>query len=78
MATITTTEFAEMLETTPRNLRKFLRADLANREIATPGKGSRYAIEKREVKSLTRRFHAWQEAQLAKKSESDSDNEESE
>ena len=64
MATITTSEFAEIVETTPRNARKFLRADFRNRNLEIPGKGSRWAIEKREVKSLSKRFQEWNAAQL--------------
>lgn len=64
MAQITTTELAEICETTPRNLRKFLRADLRERNLEIPGKGARYAIEKREVKGLQNRFKKWNAAQL--------------
>ena len=69
MATITTAELAEALHTTPRTLRKFLRDDFKAREKGDelPGKGARYAIEKREVKALGKRFTAWQEAAEAKK-----------
>lgn len=69
MATITTTEFAEICETTPRNLRKFLRADFRNRGIETPGKGSRWGIEKRDIKSLTKRFHDWDAQMKAERAE---------
>jgi predicted transcriptional regulator len=64
MATITTTELATELNTTPRTLRKFLRADAKERNAATPGKGSRYAIEKREVAPLRKRFAKWNAAML--------------
>ena len=62
MATMTTTEIAADLDTTPRTLRKFLRADSKERGIATPGKGARYAIEKRDMRALRTRFAKWVEA----------------
>lgn len=61
MATLTTTELAAELDTTTRTLRKFLRDDAKG-----VGKGSRYAIEKREVRSLAKRFAAWIDAREAK------------
>lgn len=60
----TTTEVAEKLGTTPRTLRKFLRADAAERGTETPGKGSRYSITGREVQALKKRFAAWNAAQV--------------
>jgi hypothetical protein len=62
---MTTTELASTLETTPRELRKFLRSDASG--IAPVGKGSRYALpsSKREVTSLAKRFAAWNEARTA-------------
>ena len=59
MATMTTTEIAADLDTTPRTLRKFLRADAKERGTETPGKGSRYAIEKRDMRALRSRFAKW-------------------
>lgn len=64
--TLTTAQVAEALETTPRTLRKFLRADAKAQGTETPGKGSRYAIEKRQVAPLKKRFAAWTEAQAPK------------
>jgi phage antirepressor YoqD-like protein len=63
MTMMNTTELATALDTTPRTLRKFLRA-----EGAGVGKGSRYALpsSKREVASLAKRFTAWSEAREAK------------
>lgn len=66
MAQITASEFAVEVEATPREVRKFLRADAKERGVATPGKGARYAIEKREVRALAKRFAAWREAREAK------------
>ena len=57
-----TTELAASLETTPRTLRKFLRS-----EGQGVGKGSRYALPSnaREMKSISKRFAAWDEARNA-------------
>ena len=57
--TLTAKEIAQRFDTDPRTLRKFLRADAKANSTETPGKGSRYAIEARQVKSLQRRFNAW-------------------
>ncbi len=67
MAQFTTTEVAEKFGTTPRTLRKFLRSDAKAREATTPGKGSRYAIEGKELKGLQGRFNKWTAAQLEEK-----------
>lgn len=68
MAQFTTTQVAEKLETTPRTLRKFLRSDArANGNAdSLPGKGSRYAIEGKDIAPLKKRFAAWQAAQAEK------------
>lgn len=65
MATITAGELATEIGTTPREVRKFLRADAKAHEATTPGKGARYAIEKREVRALKARFAKWDEARKA-------------
>ena len=61
MAQFTTTDVADKFGTTPRTLRKFLRADArANgRGDSLPGKGSRYSIEGKELAGLKKRFAAW-------------------
>lgn len=69
MATITATELATELGTDARTVRKFLRADAKARDAATPGKGARYSIEKREVRALAKRFAAWDEARNATESD---------
>jgi hypothetical protein len=45
-----------------RTLRKFLRTDFAARELQTPGKGGRYAIEmtKPQLRAMTKRFAEWE------------------
>lgn len=63
MAQITTAELATELHTDPRTVRKFLRADARERGVDIPGKGSRWSIEKREVRALRSRFAKWSEAQ---------------
>ena len=85
MATITTSEFAEIIDANPRTARKFLRFDARERGIEIPGKGSRWAIEKRDIRGLQKRFKEWDAAQKemraaklqeiadAAKTESDSD-----
>jgi hypothetical protein len=59
MKMMTTTELAADFDTTPRELRKFLRSDASG--IESVGKGSRYSLPstKREVASLRKRFDAW-------------------
>lgn len=62
MAHFTTAEVAAKFDTTPRTLRKFLRADAKAKgnTDALPGKGSRYAIEGKALKSMQSRFTKWQ------------------
>lgn len=67
MATMTTAEFATELDANPKYARKFLRADYRERGIETPGKGSRWAIERRELKGLKSRFAKWDAAQKAER-----------
>jgi len=54
MATITVSDLALELDTDARTARKFLRSITA--ADAQPGKGSRWAIEKREVRSMKSKF----------------------
>lgn len=63
MATINIAEFALALDSNGREVRKFLRSVIP--ADAQPGKGGRWAIEKREVRSLTKKFAAWNEARNA-------------
>lgn len=71
MATLNTTELAEKFETTPRTLRKFLRADAraAGKGDELPGKGSRYSIEAKSVAPLKKRFTAWSAEQAKLRAE---------
>jgi phage antirepressor YoqD-like protein len=57
-----TTDLAAQLDTTPRTLRKFLRA-----EGMGVGKGSRYTLPstKRDIARLTTRFNEWNDARTA-------------
>ena len=48
--------------TDAKTLRKFLRKDIRDAGGENPGKGHRWEIEARSVKSLQKRFIAWNEA----------------
>lgn len=61
MATITPTALAEALGTDARTARKFLRS--ITPKDSHPGKGARWAIEKRDVRSLRTRFVKFQAEQ---------------
>lgn len=54
MATITVTDLALELDTDARTARKFLRS--ITDADAQPGKGSRWSIEKRDVRSMKSKF----------------------
>ena len=64
---LTTAEVAAELDTTPKTLRRFLRADVkANGGqvgVDTPGKGKRYSFEKGEISKMRKQFVKWQKAQ---------------
>lgn len=68
---LSTAEVAAKLETTPRTLRKFLRDDAKTQGTTDtlPGKGSRYSIEAKQVRSLKSRFSKWETAQAEAKAE---------
>lgn len=61
-ATATTATIAAEFDTTPRELRKFLRSTASG--IESVGKGSRYALPstKREMLALRKKFDAWNAA----------------
>lgn len=61
MATITVSDLALELDTDARTARKFLRS--ITDADAQPGKGSRWAIEKREVRSMKSKFTKFTAAQ---------------
>ena len=63
-ATIDVPTLAEALETDGRTTRKFLRSITPAENH--PGKGSRWAIDKKSVTSLKKQFKAWDEARQAK------------
>jgi hypothetical protein len=71
MAQFTTTEVAEKFETTPRTLRKFLRADAreAGKGDTLPGKGARYAIEGKDLAGMRKRFKVWVAAEAQARKE---------
>jgi len=62
---LTTADLATALDTTPRTLRKFLRSDASG--IEGVGKGARYTIEAKQVRSLRSRFAKWDAEVQAKR-----------
>lgn len=66
-------ELAEKFGTDPRTVRKFLRADAKENGTETPGKGSRWEIEAKTVRSLQTRFNRWMDAKNASTEEADTD-----
>ena len=77
--TITPAQLADELNTDPRTLRKFLRANARSNGVETPGKGSRWALDgsKRSIASYAKKFAAWDEARKAAL-EAKTDNEDNE
>lgn len=71
MTTLTTAQAAEKLETTPRELRKFLRS-ITEKENQ-PGKGSRWTLEARDVTKFKKQFANWQAARAEKVEEATPD-----
>lgn len=69
MSTITPAELATALDTDAKTCRKFLRDNAAANEIEIPGKGGRWAIEKRDIRSLKSRFAKWEAAAALAKTE---------
>lgn len=67
MATMNTTEVAAEFGTTPRELRKFLRSPEGT--DSKVGKGARWSIEKRDLRSLRSKFSKWDEARKAAKAD---------
>lgn len=63
MATITPAEFAQKLGSDPRTVRKFLRSEAGMNSRV--GKGSRWALESKQIASLTKKFRKWDEARKA-------------
>jgi hypothetical protein len=63
MAAMTTAEVASEFDTDARTLRKFLRSEAGKNSKV--GKGARWSIEKRELRSLRTRFAKWDEARKA-------------
>lgn len=57
--TLTIKEVAARLDTTPREVRKFLRSEANDTACRPVGKGARYAIEAKAMRSLASKFKAW-------------------
>lgn len=66
--TLTTKEVAEELGTDPKTFRRFLRS--ADSPVTPVGQGNRYGIERRQLRTLTKAFNAWQ-ARHTRKSDSE-------
>jgi len=69
MATITVSELATELGTDPRTTRKFLRSITDADE--QPGKGGRWSIEKKSVRSIKSKFAHYTEELEAKRAAND-------
>ena len=72
-ASFTTLEIAQAFETTPRELRKFLRSDSSG--ITPVGKGRRYALptSKAQINALAKKFAKWDDARNSAKSDIDAE-----
>ena len=57
MATINIQDFATALEANPRTVRKFLRSVTPVED--QPGKGGRWQIEKKDLRSLKKKFETY-------------------
>jgi hypothetical protein len=57
--TLTPKEIAQKWDTDARTLRKFLRTNAKAEGVETPGKGGRWGIEAKSLRSLKTRFDAW-------------------
>jgi hypothetical protein len=62
MANLTTAEVAAQLDTTPRTLRRFLRADAF---YANVGCGGRYEFTANDMPTLSKRYAAWSSTKAA-------------
>lgn len=60
--TLTPKEVAQALDTDAKTVRKFLRSRSSGIADQAPGKGGRWAIEAKKVRSLKSRFSKWDEA----------------
>jgi hypothetical protein len=67
--TLTPKEVAAEFGTSPKRLRKFLRAEARENETETPGKGGRWAIPAGTVKSMRKRFDSWAAEEARRRAE---------
>lgn len=67
MAVTTPKEFALQVDSDARTVRKFLR-DITPKD-EHPGKGSRWAIENKSIRSLKTKFSKWDEERKAAESD---------
>lgn len=66
---LTPKELAVKFESDARTVRKFLRNDAKVNGTETPGKGSRWEIEAKTVRTLQKRFNDWNAARAEKQDE---------
>lgn len=71
MATIDVKDLAAQLETSPRTVRKFLRAVTPQED--QPGKGGRWQIEKRDIRSLKKKFEDFQVEHMRQQTNAETD-----
>lgn len=73
MTTLTVKDAAAKIGTDARSLRKFLRSPANDTACRPVGKGARYAIEGKAMRSLTAKFKAWDAARQAATDEVETD-----
>lgn len=67
--TLTPKEVASEWSTSPKRLRKFLRANAKENGTETPGKGGRWAIPAGQMKSLRKKFDVWTAEEARRRAE---------
>jgi len=65
MAQFTAAQVAEKFDTTPREVRKFLRSVADPDTFPAPGRGGKWLIEGRQIAPLKAKFRAWAKANEA-------------
>ena len=62
--TLSAKELAQELNTDGRTVRKFLRAVVRAAGVENPGKGSRWEIDRKDVRKLRTHFNRWVATQV--------------
>lgn len=65
MSSISPKEFAQRVGSDPRTVRKFLRSNARENGTETPGKGSRWELDGKSIRSLSTKFRKWDDARTA-------------